>query len=72
LKQILLTRNDLFLRSLTTRLLGYALARSLTLEDSCAVDEIMAKLKNNGAGAHELVFEIVNSVPFRQQWANKP
>ncbi len=65
LKQILLARNDLFLRSLTTRLLGYALARSLTVEDSCAVDEIVDKLKNNGAGAHQLVFEIVNSVPFR-------
>ena len=38
LKAVLLDRKDLFVRNLTTKMLGYALGRGLTLKDSCTVD----------------------------------
>jgi mono/diheme cytochrome c family protein len=67
LKTALLQRKDLFLRNLTSKMLGYALGRGLTLSDSCTVDSIVAKLKDNNYSARALVEEIVLSVPFRQQ-----
>lgn len=67
LKAVLLDRKDLFLRNLTGKMLGYALGRGLTLKDSCTVDAIVAKLKDNGFSAQALVEEIVLSVPFRYQ-----
>jgi hypothetical protein len=67
LKQVLLARKDLFVRHLTSKLLGYALGRGLTLEDSCTVDTIVADLEKNEYKAHTLVQGIVMSVPFRYQ-----
>ena len=67
LRQVLLERKDLFVRHLTNKLLGYALGRGLTLQDSCTVDAIVAKLKDNGYSARLLLEEIVTSVPFRNQ-----
>ncbi len=66
-RAILLQRNDEFARHITTKLLGYALGRGLTLEDNCAVDRILEKLKAEGYGARTLIEEIVLSVPFRYQ-----
>jgi hypothetical protein len=67
LKSVLLQHKDQFLRNLTSKMLGYALGRGLTLSDSCTVDSIVAKLKDNNYSARTLVEEIVLSVPFRQQ-----
>lgn len=67
LKQTLIARQDLFIRNLTTKLLGFALGRGLNREDSCAVDQIVADLRRNGFKGHTLVHGIVESVPFRQQ-----
>jgi hypothetical protein len=67
LKAALLARKDLFIRNLTSRMLGYALGRGLTLSDSCTVDAIVAKLKENDYKAQTLIEEIVLSVPFRYQ-----
>lgn len=67
LKAALLARRDLFIRNLTSRMLGYALGRGLTLSDSCTVDAIAAKLKQNDYKAQTLIREIVLSVPFRYQ-----
>ena len=69
LKAMLLDRKDLFLRNLTSKMLGYALGRGLTLRDSCTVDAIVAKLRDNGYSAQTLIEEIVLSVPFRYQAA---
>jgi hypothetical protein len=65
LKQVLLARKDDFVRHLTTKLLGYALGRGLTVEDQCAVDEIATKVKEGEYRSHVLIAEIVCSVPFR-------
>ncbi len=67
LKVVLLKRKDLVIRNLATRMLGYALGRGLTLEDSCAVDRIVEEVSKNGYSAHTLVKEIVLSAPFRAQ-----
>jgi hypothetical protein len=67
LKKVLLARKDLFVRHLTSKLLGYALGRGLTLEDSCTVDAIVAELEKNDYKAHTLIEGIVMSVPFRYQ-----
>jgi hypothetical protein len=67
LKLALLDRKDAFVRNLTTKMLGYALGRGLTLEDHCAVDQIVEELKKNNYSAHVLIKEIVLSVPFRHQ-----
>jgi hypothetical protein len=72
LKQVLLARKDLFIRNLTTKLLGYALGRGLSLRDSCAVDAIVAHVKDNGYQAQALIDGIVLSAPFRYQAAAPP
>ncbi|MGH9719356.1 MAG: DUF1588 domain-containing protein [Bryobacteraceae bacterium] len=69
LKKILLEHKDVFVRNLTTKMLGYALGRGLTLKDSCTVDSIVAQLKDNDYRAQTLIEAIVLSVPFRQQAA---
>jgi hypothetical protein len=72
LKAVLLDRKDLFIRNLTTRMLGYALGRGLTLKDSCTVDSIVAQVKANDYRAQALIEAIVLSVPFRYQAGNPP
>jgi hypothetical protein len=67
LKQVLLARKDLIMRHLTSKLMGYALGRGLTIEDSCTVDAIVAELAKNDYKAHTLIQGIVMSVPFRYQ-----
>jgi hypothetical protein len=67
LKKVLLERRELFVRHLTSKLLGYALGRGLNREDHCAVEQIVAKLKTSDYKAQVLVEEIVWSVPFRYQ-----
>jgi len=71
LKQLLLKRKDRFARHLTRKMLGYALARGLTNEDQCVVDQIVGKLRQAGYQSQTLVLEIVKSVPFRYK-QNQP
>lgn len=65
LKALVLAKKDLFLRNLTSKLLGYALGRGLTLEETCTVDQILEKLEKSDYSAQTLVNEIVLSIPFR-------
>jgi len=67
LRKVLLDRKDLFVRHLTNKILGYALGRGLTLQDSCTVDAIVEKVKQNNYSARTLLEEVVVSVPFRNQ-----
>jgi len=67
LRAYLLTRQDEFLRHLTSKMLGFALGRGLTLNDSCTVDLIVERVKNDSYKAQTLITEIVASVPFRYQ-----
>jgi len=72
LKAVLLERKDVFLRNLTNKLLGYALGRGLTLQDSCTVDAIVAEVKRNDYKADALINAIALSIPFRFQAAAVP
>ena len=67
LKSALLDRKDLFVRNLTAKMLGYALGRGLTPQDSCTVDRIVAELKENDYRAQKLVELIILSAPFQYQ-----
>ena len=67
LRQALLARKDVFVRNLTSKLLGYALGRSLTLQDTCTVDAIVAQVRDSNYSSHALIEGIVLSVPFRYQ-----
>jgi hypothetical protein len=67
LRAVLLAKKDLFLRNLTSRMLGYALGRSLTPKDFCSVDAILTELGANGYKSQSLVESIVMSPPFRYQ-----
>jgi hypothetical protein len=69
LKAALLERKSLFLRNLTSKMLGYALGRGLTLRDSCIVDNIVSDIERNDYKAQTLVNAIVFSAPFRYQEA---
>jgi hypothetical protein len=72
MRKVLLERKDLFVRNLTNKMLGYALGRGLNIKDSCTVDAIVAKVKQNNYSAQTLLEEIVLSVPFRQQAGTPP
>lgn len=67
LKQVLLNKKDLVMRNLTNKMLGYALGRGLTLQDSCTVDTIVAEVEKSGYSAHALIHAVVMSTPFRFQ-----
>lgn len=67
LKAYLMSKKDLFVRNLAGKMLGYALGRGLTLQDSCAVDQIVEKVKENDYKAQSLIDAVVLSVPFRYQ-----
>jgi hypothetical protein len=72
LKAVLLQKKDVFLANLTRKMLGYALGRGLTLEDSCTVDAIVAEVKQKDYSAQSLVDAIVLSTPFRYQAGADP
>ena len=67
LKKVLLARKQVFLRHLTSKMLGYALGRGLTPSDSCTVDQILDQLEKEQFKAQALIRGIVLSVPFRYQ-----
>src|SRR5262249_50020133 len=72
LKKVLLEKRELFLRNLTSKMLGYALGRGLTLEEGCTVERIVAELAKKDYSAHTLIREIIFSVPFRYQAGTVP
>lgn len=65
LKAYLLENKDQFVRHLTEKMLGYALARGLEPGDRPTVEAIVARLRANDYRAQELVLGIVESKPFR-------
>lgn len=67
LKAALLQKKDLVMRNLTRKLLGYALGRGLTVEDSCTVETIVSQVQRGGYRAHALIGGVVSSPQFRYQ-----
>jgi hypothetical protein len=67
LKAVLIEKKELFIRNLTTKVLGYALGRGLTLQDACTVNNIVAEVERSDYSAHTLINAVVLSMPFRYQ-----
>ncbi len=65
LKEILKTRQSLFARCITEKLLTYGLGRGLEYYDRPAVDRITTALAQNGFRFSTLIVETVKSEPFR-------
>lgn len=72
LRQVLMEKKDLFVQNLTAKMLGYALGRGLTLQDSCTVDAIVAEVKENDYNAAKWIEAIVLSAPFRGEVGSVP
>lgn len=64
---VLKTRDCDFAKALAGKMLTYALGRGLEYYDRCAVDKIVAALKENEFKFSVLVGEIVKSRPFRMR-----
>ena len=62
--QIVRGREDRFYRTLTERLMVYALGRGLEYYDKCAVDATLAQMKQRGNRFSALVEGIVTSDAF--------
>jgi len=69
LKAVLMRKKDLFVRNFTNKMLGFALGRGLTLQDSCTVDSIVAEVERSNYSGQALINAVVLSVPFRYQAA---
>ncbi|MGE0608690.1 MAG: DUF1592 domain-containing protein [Pirellulales bacterium] len=67
LKSILLAKKDLFARSLTEKMLTYALGRGMEYYDRPTTERILAKLAAGDYKFSVLVTEVVKSEPFRQR-----
>jgi len=67
LKDAILDHPDWFLRAFSEHLLSYSLGRELTLSDSPAVEEIVARVSADHGQFTTVVRSIVQSHPFRFQ-----
>jgi hypothetical protein len=70
LKAALMAKKDLFVRNFVRKVLGYALGRGLTLQDSCTVDALVAEVERSDYRAQSLINAVVMSAPFRYQAAS--
>ena len=64
LKQLLVAQRDDFAKAFAEKLLTYALGRGLSRSDRVAVDEIVAKAKENDYKFKSFVLAVVESSPF--------
>ncbi len=72
LRKVLKSKSDLFTRSLTEKLLTYALGRGMERSDRCYVEDIAKNVAKNGYRFSSLVLEVVKSEPFLLRKAHKP
>jgi mono/diheme cytochrome c family protein len=69
LKQILSQRQFEFSRTLTEKLLIYAMGRGLERYDRPTINEITKRMETSGYGLQTLVREVVRSLPFQSRRA---
>lgn len=69
LRQILLGKQDQFLRCLTEKMLTYALGRGLEYGDRCSVDQIVQGVVEDEHRMSRLILGIVQSDPFLRRRA---
>ncbi|HQW28893.1 MAG TPA: DUF1585 domain-containing protein, partial [Verrucomicrobiales bacterium] len=61
------TREDLFTRHLIRQFLTYTTGRQMELADDFVIDELQAKLKEDGLGLRSLMVESLMSEIFRSR-----
>lgn len=71
MKQALLNRKHEFLRSLTQKMLCYALGREINRFDQCVIRETITELEQNEFRSSVLFEKIVLSYPFRHRYVKK-
>lgn len=64
LRTLLIQRHEQFTRSLTEKLMTYALGRELEIGDRPCVDEILVELSSKKGGLRDLIRLVVQSEPF--------
>jgi hypothetical protein len=67
LREVLLTRSELFVRTFAEKLLTYALGRSLTAADMPAVREIVRRAARDDYRLSALVLGVAESVPMQMR-----
>ena len=67
----ILKGDDRFVRTLSGKLLTYALGRGLEYYDKCAVDAIVEQLKQNDNRFSALVLGVINSRPFQMRTTSR-
>jgi hypothetical protein len=71
LKALVLKRKPEFLRTLTRKLLGYALGRELNKFDQCVIDDAVKAVAADGDRAAVLFERVALSYPFRHRFVKK-
>ena len=67
LKKILLTEKEKIARNLSSKMLSYALGRSVIFTDEPALQRLDATLLNNNFNPELFIIELVKSYPFRMK-----
>jgi hypothetical protein len=69
---LVMDKKDLFIRNVTKKMLTYALGRGLEMYDESAVEHITTKLAERDYRFADLVYGIVQSVPFQKRRGDRP
>ena len=67
LKKVLVAKGDLFRRNLADRMLTYAIGRGLEYYDTCALDDMVKRLKGNNDRFTSLITGVVMSDAFQKR-----
>jgi hypothetical protein len=65
-RTLLIARHEQFTRSLTEKLLTYALGRGPDFTDRAAIDGIVNDMRTPGRGFRDMIHDVIASAPFRQ------
>ncbi|WP_193214721.1 DUF1592 domain-containing protein [Luteolibacter marinus] len=71
LKKLLLSSDELFLRNLSRKMLGYALGRPLEYYDEAVVTDLVTRLRADDLKMQSLVLAVVESPPFRNRSSSR-
>jgi hypothetical protein len=72
LREVLLSKQDLFVETFTERLLTYALGRGVEYYDNPVIRKIRRDAEDENYRWSAIINGIVNSVPFKMRRANQP
>ena len=67
LKKLLVGSDELFLRNLVRKMLGYSLGRPLEYYDEPVISDLVAKLRKDDLKMQTLILSIVESYPFQNR-----